>query len=204
MIKLVILEDHPAIADGLVALLGSEPDVTVVGSARDRASARVLIEQGDPDVVLCDVLQEGADGGLELLLDFAGRDRPAFVMYSAYNSTAFLSKAIARGAAAYISKLAPAEAILKVLRDAAAGRRVFGPDTLRTARSAPPAPTARELETIALLDEGCTNQEIAARLGIRVKTVESQLRRLFDRYDVANRTSLVHLARKEGWILGGG
>ena len=201
MIRLIILEDHPAIADGLVALLDSEPDVVVVGSAGDRAAARALIEANDPDVVLCDVLQDGADGGLDLLADFAGRARPAFVMYSAYNSTSFLAKAIARGAAAYVSKLAPAEAIVKVLHEAAEGHRVFGPEALRAARRALPAPTRREIETIRLLDEGSTNQEIADRLGVRVKTVESQLRRLFDRYGMPNRTSLVHLAGKEGWLL---
>jgi len=200
MIRLVIVEDHEAIADGLAALLGAEPDITVVGIAEDRATGRTLIERDDPDVVLCDVMQGGQDGGLDLLGDFSGRDRPAFVMYSAYNSTAFLAKAIARGAAAYVSKLAPAEAIVKVLHEAADGHRVFGPDALRAVRRALPAPTARELETIALIEAGGTNQEIAARMGIRVKTVESQMRRLFDRYGVPNRSSLVHLARQEGWI----
>ena len=200
MIRLVIVEDHQAIADGLAALLGAEPDITVIGTADDRTTGRTLIEQGDPDVVLCDVMQGGEDGGLDLLGDFAGRDRPAFVMYSAYNSTAFLAKAIARGAVAYVSKLAPAEAIVKVLHEAADGHRVFGPDMLRAARRALPAPTARELETIQLIEQGSTNQEVAARMGIRLKTVESQMRRLFDRYGVSNRSSLVHLARREGWI----
>jgi two-component system NarL family response regulator len=201
MIRLAILEDHPAIAEGLAALLGSEADVTVVGVAADRTTARILIIEQDPDIVLCDVMQGGLDEGLDLLSDFAGQDRPAFVMYSAYSSTTFLARAISRGAAAYVSKLAPAEAILKVLREVARGHRVFGPDVIRAARQALPAPTPRELETIRLLDVGCTNQEVAARMGIRIKTVESQLRRLFDRYGVSNRTSLVHLARGEGWIL---
>ncbi len=204
MIRLVIVEDHAAIADALVALIGSEPDVIVVGTAPDHGTARALITASDPDVVLCDVMQNGAEGGLDLLGEFAGRERPAFVMYSAYYTASFLGKAIARGAAAYVSKVAPIETILKAIRDAAKGHRSFAPAELRAARSALPAPTPRELQAIRLLDEGCTNHEIATRLGIRVKTVESQLRRLFDRYDVSNRTSLVHLARTEGWILGGG
>ena len=61
-------------------------------------------------------------------------------------------------------------------------------------------PTARELEIVALVAEGLSNAEIAERLSLRVKTVESQLRRLFDRYDVASRTALVRLALRQGWI----
>lgn len=200
MIDLVIVEDHPAIAEGLAALLGSEADVNIVGTARDRTSARELIARVHPDVVLCDVMQAGLDGGLDLLGDFAGRG-PAFVMYSAYSKSSFMAKAISRGAAAYVSKLEPVDEILRVIRGAARGRRAFAPDALRAARGGLRAPTPRELETIGLIAEGRTNLEIAAALSIRVKTVESQLRRLFDRYGVPNRTGLVHLARQEGWLL---
>ncbi|TAM76175.1 MAG: response regulator transcription factor, partial [Chloroflexota bacterium] len=200
----LIVEDHPAIAEGLVALLGSEPDVTVVGHATDRLTARELIAAHDPDVVLCDVMQGGVDGGLALLGDFAGAVRPAFVMYSAYGNPAFLAKALDLGAAAYVSKLASAEAILTILRHVSAGHRSFGGEVLRAARGALRRPTRRELETIVLLDEGCSNKEVAERLNVRLKTVESQLRRLFDRYGVPNRASLVHLARTEGWIVGQG
>jgi DNA-binding NarL/FixJ family response regulator len=200
MIDLVIVEDHPAIAEGLAALLGSEPDVRIVGTAGDRAAAQALIEQGHPDVVLCDVMQDGLDSGLDLLAQFAGRG-PAFVMYSAYSKASFMAKAVTLGAAAYVSKLESAEEILRVIREAARGRRVFGADTLRAARGARRPPTARELETISLMARGRTNEEIATALSIQVKTVESRLRRLFDRYDVTNRMSLVYLARQEGWLL---
>ena len=61
-------------------------------------------------------------------------------------------------------------------------------------------PTARELEILVLVAEGLSNVEIADRLSLRVKTVESQLRRLFDRYDVTSRTALVRLASRQGWI----
>ncbi len=202
MINLVIVEDHPAIAEGLAGLLGSEPDVHIVATAADRTHARALIERYQPDVVLCDVMQGGLDGGLDLLADFAGRTpAPAFVMYSAYSKASFMAKAIARGAAAYVSKLESAEEILRVIREAARGRRVFAPAALSAARGALRPPTPRELETIHLLARGRTNEEIAAALSIQVKTVESRLRRLFDRYDVTNRMSLVYLARQEGWLL---
>jgi len=200
MIDLVIVEDHPAIAEGLAALLGSEPDVRIVGTARDRAAAEALIEQAHPDVVLCDVMQDGLDSGLDLLARFAGRG-PAFVMYSAYSKASFVARAVTLGAAAYVSKLEPAEEILRVIREAARGRRTFRADALRAARGARRPPTPLELETISLMAEGRTNEEIAIALSIQVKTVESRLRRLFDRYDVTNRMSLVYLARQEGWLL---
>jgi len=62
------------------------------------------------------------------------------------------------------------------------------------------SPTARELEIVRLVAEGISNAEIAERLVLRLKTVESQLRRLFDRYDVTSRTALVRLAERQGWI----
>ena len=200
MIRLAIVEDHPAIAEGLTALLRGEPDVTVVGAARDSVAADRLIETQAPDVILCDIRLAGTVDGLELLAHHAGG--PAFIMLSAYSFPSYYAAAVEHGAKGYLSKMASIETILKAVRTVAAGGTAFPDDVRRSARTALRPPTPRESQILALVAEGQSNSEIAERLSLRVKTVESQLRRMFDRYDVPSRTSLVRVAQRQGWIEG--
>jgi DNA-binding NarL/FixJ family response regulator len=201
MIRLAIVEDHPAIADGLIALLSSEPDVTVVGSASDATSADRLIAATSPDVVLCDVRLGGGADGLVVL----GRHTPgpAFIMLTAYVYPSYYVAATEGGARGYISKMATIQQILAAVRTVAAGGTAFPREAQGAIRSAMRVPTPRELEILILVADGLSNADIAERLGLRVKTVESQLRRMFDRYDIASRTALVHLAEGQGWLAEG-
>lgn len=198
MIRVAIVEDHPAIADGLTALLQGTARVTVVGTARDVAAADALIEHETPDVVLCDIrLSEGGDG-----FDLVRRHRsgPAFIILSAYWYPSYHVKAIDLGARGYLSKMATVDQILRAVETVAAGGTAFPPAARQAASDALRVPTPRELEILGVVAEGLSNAEIAERLSLRVKTVESQLRRLFDRYDVTSRTALVRLAARQGWI----
>lgn len=198
MIRLAIVEDHPAIADGLTALLKGETDVVVVGTAADAVAADRLIASQSPDVVLCDIRLAGGADGLEVLARHPSG--PAFIFLSAYSFPSYYVAAVERGAKGYLSKMATIEQILKAVRTVAAGGTAFSTDVRRAVRTALRAPTPREAQIVALVAEGLGNAEIAESLGLRLKTVESQLRRLFDRYDVTNRTSLVRLAEKQGWV----
>ena len=200
MIRLAIVEDHPAIADGLTALLRGESDVTVVGTAPDGAAADRLIQTQAPDIVLCDIRLAGTVDGLELLARH--KPGPAFIMLSAYSYPSYYAAAVEHGAKGYLSKMASIEQILKAVRSVAAGGSAFPDDVRRLARTALRPPTPRESQILALVAEGQANSEIAERLSLRVKTVESQLRRMFDRYDVTSRTSLVRVAQRQGWIEG--
>ena len=198
MIRLAIVEDHPAIADGLTALLRAESDVTVVGTARDSIAADRLIGSQAPDVVLCDIRLAGTVDGLEVLAHHT--PGPAFIILSAYSYPSYYVAAVERGAKGYLSKMATIEQILKAVRTVAAGGTAFPVDVRRAVRTALRSPTPREAQILALVAEGLGNAEIAERLSLRVKTVESQLRRMFDRYDVSSRTSLVHVAQGQGWL----
>jgi DNA-binding NarL/FixJ family response regulator len=200
MIRLAIVEDHPAIADGLTALMRGEVDIAVVGTARDADSAGYLIMSGSPDVVLCDIRLAGAMDGLELLSRH--KAGPAFIMLSAYSYPSYYVAAMEHGAKGYLSKMAGIEQILAAVRTVAAGGTAFPDDVKRAVRVALRPPTPREAQILALVAEGHGNAEIAESLSLRVKTVESQLRRMFDRYDVTSRTSLVRVAQRQGWIEG--
>ena len=197
MIRVAIIEDHPAIADGLAALIQGSPSVKVVGTAGDVRSAEVLIEQERPDVVLCDIrLSDGGDGFQLVRHEAAG---PAFIILSAYWYPSYHVKALELGARGYLSKMATVDQIISAVETVAAGGTAFPAAARRAASAALRMPTPRELEILALVAEGHSNAEIAERLSLRVKTVESQLRRLFDRYDVTSRTALVRLATRQGW-----
>ncbi len=198
MIRVAIVEDHPAIADGLAALLQGSPGVTVVGTARDVSSASALIEEASPDIVLCDIRLADTGDGFELVRRHA--PGPAFIILSAYWYPSYHVRAVELGARGYLSKMATVDEIVRAVEAVARGGTAFPVAARRAASDALRVPTPRELEILALVTEGMSNADIAERLSLRVKTVESQLRRLFDRYDVTSRTALVHLAGRQGWI----
>ena len=198
MIDVVIVEDHPAIAEGLAALIGAEHDIDVVGIAHSLADADPLIRDVSPQVVLCDVMLEGRDDGFELLRRFGGRSR--FVILTAYDYQSHHAMAVARGAAGYLSKLSNAETIVRTIRRVAAGEVAIPATVMESARRAPVAPTTRERELLTMLTAGASNDEIAIEMRIKVKTVEGMLRRLYDRYGTANRTQLARFAMRQGWL----
>jgi two-component system NarL family response regulator len=198
VIRLAIVEDHPALADGLAALIRGSTDVEVVGTAPDVVTAARLIDREAPDVVLCDIRLAHDDDGFELVRRY-GR-RPAFIMLTVAWYPSYHARAVDLGAHGYLSKMASVDEILDAIRSVAAGGTAYPSDARRSAAAALKVPTSRELDIVRLVAEGLSNGEIAERLSLRVKTVESQLRRLFDRYDVSSRTALARLAVRQGWI----
>ena len=200
MIRLAVVDDHPAIAAAVRAAVRGHRDIEIVGHATDVEAAIRLIEGARPDVILCDVWLGGEPGGLELARRFGGPRGPAVLMFSGFEQPTFLRAAFESGAAGYLSKSAELDAILEAVSAVAAGETRFPAVTLGALRDAPRRPSPREIEAIRLLAKGSTNDEIATGLGISIKTVESHLRRLFGRYGVLSRTELAMLAVREGWL----
>ena len=203
MIRLAIVDDHPAIAAALSAAIRDRDDLELVGSATTAADALPLVEGTAPDVVLCDLWLDGEPGGLDVLAALTASDRrgqPRVLVLSGFDQPSFLRAAFEGGAAGYVSKASPVEAIVEAVLAVARGETCFPPVTLRALRDAPRRPSVREMGAIRLLARGASNDEIAVGLGISIKTVESHLRRLFGRYGVLSRTELAMLAVREGWL----
>ncbi len=200
MIRLALVDDHPAILAAMILAAGARPGIEVVGQAADVDAAVELIERTAPDVVLCDIWIGGQPGGLELVRRWGGGRGPTILMLSGFEQPSFLRAAFEAGAAGYLSKTSEIDAIIEAVEAVAAGDTRFPDVTLRALRDAPRQPSARELEALRLLARGATNDEIAVGLGISIKTVESHLRRLFGRYGVLSRTELALLALREGWL----
>ena len=203
MIRLAVIDDHPAIVAALDAAIRDRADIELVGSTTSAAGALDLVERTSPDVVVCDLWLDGEPAGLDVLMALTAAERrgvPRVVVLSGFDQPSFLRAAFEGGAAGYLSKSSPVESIVEAILAVARGETRFPPVTLRALRDAPRRPSAREMGAIRLLARGASNDEIAVGLGISIKTVESHLRRLFGRYGVLSRTELAMLAVREGWL----
>lgn len=202
MIRLVVVDDHPAIAAAIGAGVRDRDDILLVATASTARAAAELAAVANPDVVVCDLWLDGQPDGLEVLAQIVagGPKAPRVLVLSGFDQPSFLRAAFEGGAAGYVSKSAPIEEIVEAILAVAAGESRFPDVTLRALREAPRRPSGRELAAIRLLARGSSNDEIAAGLGISIKTVESHLRRLFGRYGVLSRTELAMLAVREGWL----
>ena len=203
MIRLAVVDDHPAIAAALEAAIRGRDDLELVGSATTTAAAIDLVGHLAPDIVICDLWLDGEPGGLDVLAALTASERrgvPRVLVLSGFDQPSFLRAAFEGGAAGYLSKSSPVESIIEATLAVAAGETRFPPVTLRALRDAPRRPSVREMGAIRLLARGSSNDEIAVALGISIKTVESHLRRLFGRYGVLSRTELAMLAVREGWL----
>lgn len=206
-IRLAIVDDHPAIALAIEAAAGadtagSEPGIRIVGVARNREDGVALVSRGGddaPDVVLCDVQLRAGTDGLEVMEAATAAGCRAIVLTS-FDRSSLMRAAFERGAAGFLDKSAEMATIIAAVRTVASGGTAFSAATLDAARFGPRPPSEREIAVLIELHKGRTSDEIGARLGISARTVESHLRRLFDRYGVLSRTELAVLAIREGWI----
>jgi DNA-binding NarL/FixJ family response regulator len=201
-IRVVLVDDHPAILEAIASAVSAAPDLVLAGTARSLADVRALLADpgvAPPDVVVTDVQLAGEAEGLRVI-EAAGPNGPAVLLLSSFDQPPLIRTAFERGAAGYVIKTSEVAEILDAIRTVAAGGTAFSAAMLRAIRSAPRRPSEREIEVLGLVCGGASNDEIGAALGVTEKTVESHLRRLFDRYGVLSRTELAVLALREGWV----
>ncbi len=201
-VRILVVDDHPAVIDSLVRVLGIESDLDVVGTARSLEEAHAVLGRlaGGVDVVACDIQMGGDAEGLRLLEEAGRAGTPRFLMLSAFEYPTLIRAAYERGAGGYLIKTSELSEIVSAVRAVARGGSAFSSAALRSLRSATRRPSAREIQVLELVIAGAGNDAIAQELALSLKTVESHLRRLFNRYGVMNRTELAVLAMREGWV----
>jgi DNA-binding NarL/FixJ family response regulator len=192
-IRVAVVDDHPVVREGTAALLAAQADLEVVATGETLEEAAALLASADLDVLVLDV-RLGTSSGLGAL-GRDGREGPAVVVLTAYDYPQYAEAALRLGASGFVLKTAPIEQLLDAIRRAAAGGLAFG---IRP--SVRVAFTSRELDVVRLVADGRSNDEIGTALGIAAKTVETHLRRLFERLGVASRTELATRALREGWL----
>ncbi|HEX7067057.1 MAG TPA: response regulator transcription factor [Candidatus Limnocylindria bacterium] len=192
MIRVAVVDDHPLVREGTAALVDRQEDMEIAGVAGSLAELRPILEAGSTDVLLLD-LRLGQESGFELLRSDVAM--PAVVVVTSYDYPQYADAALRLGATGFVVKTAPTAELLDAIRRAAAGGLAFG---VRPGGGV--ALSAREREVLQLVVDGASNDEIGSRLGISSRTVESHLRRLFERFGVASRTELAARALREGWL----
>ena len=199
-IRVMIVDDHPLVRAGLGQLLGTDPEITVVGAF---ASGREAIENLGlaPDVVLMDVSMPGMDGIAATREVLRRRPAARVVMLTSYSDDETVLAAIDAGASGYLLKDAEPDEVLRGVRAAAHGEAPLAPKAARVVLGSRTRPsgderlTPREEEVLALVGEGLANKQIARRLGISEKTVKAHLTNVFQRIGAGSRTEAALWAR---------
>ena len=197
-LKILIVDDHAIVRDGLAAILKFQKDLVVVGDAEDGQIAVQKVRELDPDVVILDVMMPnmgGADATAEIL-----RVKPdaKILLLTSYGTSAELSRAFQNGAAGAITKTLPKEELFTAIRDVADGRRVVSPEIEQTLREGDTMPklTSQQMVILESLVRGLTNDDIAQELGLSRAGVKFHLRTIFRKLNVSNRTEAVGLASR--------
>lgn len=193
MIRVAVVDDHPLVREGTAAIVARAEDMEIAGVAGSLEELRPMLH-GSVDVLLLD-LRLGQDSGFDLLRTQTDATMPAVVVLTSYDYPQYADAALRLGAAGFVVKTAPTAELLDAIRRAAAGGLAFG---VRPGNGV--TLSGREREVVRLVVDGASNDEIGARLGISSRTVESHLRRLFERLGVASRTELAARALREGWL----
>ena len=214
-VRIVVADDQQIVRDGFAALLDSQPDFTVVGTAADGDEATRVCRRLLPDVILMDVRMPGTDG-IEATRQLAAEaDRPRVLILTTFDLDEYVYDALRAGASGFLLKDVTAERLFDAVRIIAAGDALLAPNITRRLISEfahqHPRPAAaaiprldeltpRETEVLRLLAEGLSNPEIAARLVVTEETVKTHVSRVLRKLDLRDRTQAVVTAYETGLV----
>jgi DNA-binding NarL/FixJ family response regulator len=204
-IRLVVVDDHPVVRDGLRGMLAGQPDLELVGEAADGAEAVAVVARARPDVVLMDLRMPGVDGVTAIGRLKADHPEVRVLVLTTYDTDADVVRALEAGATGYLLKDAPREELFRAVRAAARGETVLAQAVAtrlvgRMQRPAPAALSPRELEILRLVAKGATNRQAAAELFISEATVKTHLLHAFGKLGVSDRTAAVAIALERGLL----
>lgn len=200
MIRLLLAEDQALLLGALASLLDLEPDLEVVGRARDGDEARALFLEHAPDLLITDIEMPGATG-----LDLAEwvratRPQAGVLMLTTFARPGYLRRALEAGVRGYLLKETPAERLADAIRRVHRGERVIDPALALTAFDSKDPLTDRERQVLRLAGEGLSNAEIGKRLHLADGTVRNYLSEAIGKLNADNRIEAFRIARDQGWL----
>ena len=202
-IRVLCVDDHPLVRDGVISAITDQPDMEVIGEAASGEEAVALFIEHTPDVTLMDLRLRGRMSGLDAIRAIRSR-RPGarVVVLTMYEGDEDIHRALEAGAATYLLKDTLSEDLVRIIREVHSGATPLGPHVqARLAhRRNQPALTRRELEVLERVADGERNKEIASDLRISEETVEVHLRNIFGKLGVNDRTSAVRVASRRGIV----
>jgi DNA-binding NarL/FixJ family response regulator len=210
-VRILIVDDHTIVRQGLRSILDLEPDFTVVGEAADAARAVAETDRLRPDVVLLDLkLSDSAPAeGLDVCAALRGRHADvSIVVLTTFLDERLLLGALRRGASGYALKDVDAVELGRIIRSVHGGQSAFDPRSadlvVRSLTSQPASPTAllseRELDVVRLVAQGATNPRVAHELYVSESTVKYHLRAAMRKLGARDRTELVYRASAKGLL----
>jgi NarL family two-component system response regulator LiaR len=212
-IKILIADDHAVVREGTRQILEKEPDFEVVAEACDGEEAVEMASRTKPDVAIVDIAMPRMDGIEATRRIKKLNSSIAVLILSAYDDDQFVFSLLEAGAAGYLLKSVRGKEIVEAVRQVYAGESVLHPTIARKVLNRfVPAPGAsqqqkpqeilsqRELEVLKLASKGLSNQDIADKLTLSLRTVQAHLGHIFNKLQVSSRTEAVVHALKQGWI----
>jgi DNA-binding NarL/FixJ family response regulator len=213
-VGIVVADDHEVVRAGFAALLETQPDFTVLGTASDGAEAVQISRELRPDVILMDVRMPGTDGIEATRQLTGGAGGPRVIILTTFDLDEYVYDALCAGASGFLLKDVTAERLFDAVRVVAAGEALLAPTVTRRLisefarlRPAAPAPsvavaelTPRETEVLRLLAEGLSNPEIAGRLVITEETVKTHVSRVLHKLALRDRAQAVVFAYESGLV----
>ena len=204
-VRVLIVDDHPVVRDGLRGMLEGDDELSVVGEAVDGDEAVRLVAQLEPDVVLMDLRMPRTDGVEATGRIVAVHPHVRVLVLTTYDTETDVLRAVEAGASGYLLKDAPVHELRRAVRATAAGETVLAPAAAarlvrQTRVPAAEVLTARELEVLELVARGATNRDVGRALHVSEATVKSHLIHAFTKLGVSDRTAAVTTALERGLL----
>jgi len=198
-ISVIIADDHAVVRTGLVALLGAEADIEVVGQAKNGREAVALAIERQPDVVIMDLRMPETDGVTATGQIHKRLPSTRILVLTSFGEADDVAHALEAGASGAITKTAEDAELVDVVRRVAKGENYISPTIRKLLHDSPPVPklTSRQAEILGYMIKGLTNRDIAGILHIREDSVEEHVNLVLAKIDASNRTEAVAIALRK-------
>ena len=213
-ITVLLAEDHAIVRQGLIALLKTDGNFTIVGEARTGREAVAMALSLKPEIILMDIAMPVLNGLEATRQILTANPAAKVIVLSAHSDDEYIERMCAAGVAGFLEKQTSAEILTKAIREVAAGRKFFSPSIAKRLQGTEDKPrdrdgllkvngnrlTSREAEVLQLVAEGSANKQVADKLGISIKTVEKHRQHLMDKLNIHDTAGLTRYAISAGVI----
>ena len=199
-IRVLVVDDHPVVRQGLIGVLEEAPDIVIVGQGRNGHEAIAVFQQQQPDVTLMDLRMPEMEGVPAITVICKEFPNARIIVLTTYDTDEEIYRGLRAGAKGYLLKDSEPEELLTAIRSVNRGQQYIPPNVAAklVQRMTGPELSDRELEVLQLIGQGMSNQEISTALNISESTVKTHVNRILSKLEVKDRTQAAIIALKRG------
>jgi two-component system NarL family response regulator len=199
-IRVLVVDDHPVVRQGLIGILEEASDIVIVGQGRNGHEAIAVFQQQQPDVTLMDLRMPEMEGVPAITVICNEFPNARIIVLTTYDTDEEIYQGLRAGAKGYLLKDSEPEELLTAIRTVNRGQQYIPPNVAAklVQRMTGPELSNREIEVLQLIGQGMSNQEISTALNISESTVKTHVNRILSKLDVKDRTQAAILALKRG------